>query len=103
MRQGKVWNWNAISFDLPQCIKDKIIAMPFQLYGSKDGGFTTVTAYNLVRPEEEQIMMFRGKWIWKIDTLPRICHFIWLCHNNSVLVREVVALKGMECEVLCSL
>ena len=70
---------------------------------SKDGGFTTVTTFNLARSVEEQIMMLRGKWIWKIDTLLRICHFIWQCHNNSVLVREVVALKGMECEVLCSL
>lgn len=36
MRQGGVWNWNAISFDLPQCVNEKILAMPFQLYGSKE-------------------------------------------------------------------
>lgn len=113
MRQGGVWNWNAISFVLPQCIKDRILATPFQLYGnkedsmnwrlSKDGEFTIGTTYNLVRAEEEQVSEFRGRWIWKIDTLRRICHFLWLCHHNSVPVRGVVAARGIECDVLCPL
>uniref|UniRef100_A0A7N2KPI6 Reverse transcriptase zinc-binding domain-containing protein n=1 Tax=Quercus lobata TaxID=97700 RepID=A0A7N2KPI6_QUELO len=57
-------------------------------------------AYNLVRPEEEENPVFKGKWIWKIDTLPRICHFLWQCHHNSVPVREVIVSRGLDCEVL---
>ena len=62
--------------------------------------FTATMAYNLVRPEEEENPVFKGKWIWKIDTLPRICHFLWLCHHNNVPVREVIVSRGLDCEVL---
>ena len=35
MRRGGEWQWNAISFDLPLCIKGRILATPIQLYGVK--------------------------------------------------------------------
>nr|POE48208.1 hypothetical protein CFP56_36807 [Quercus suber] len=35
MRQGGKWQWNAISFDLPLCIKVRLLATPIQLYGLK--------------------------------------------------------------------
>ena len=113
MRRGGEWQWNAISFDLPLCIKGRILATPIQLYGvkgdsmnqkaSKDGEFTVASAYTLARPEEECSDGFKGSWIWKIDSLPRICHFLQLCHHNSVLVREVIASRGIECEAVCPL
>ena len=61
------------------------------------------SAYTLARPEEECSDGFKGSWIWKIDSLPRICHFLWLCHHNSVPVREVIASRGIECEDVCPL
>ena len=56
------------------------------------------STYTLARLEEECSDGFKGSWIWKIDSLLRICHFLWLCHHNSVLVREVIASRGIECE-----
>lgn len=35
VRLGGEWHWNAISFDLPLCIKGIILATPIQLYGEK--------------------------------------------------------------------
>ena len=113
MRQGGEWQWNAISFDLPPCIKGRILSTPIQLYGvkedsmnwkaSKDGEFTVASMYTLARSKEEHSDGFKGSWIWKIDSLPRICHFIWLCHHNSVPIREVIASRGIECEAVCPL
>ena len=113
MRQGGEWQWNAISFDLLLCIKGRILATPIQLYGvkedsmnwkaSKDGEFIVASTYTLARPEEERSDGFKGSWIWKINSLPRICHFIWLCHHNSVPVMEVIASRGIECEAVCPL
>ncbi|KAL0016946.1 hypothetical protein SO802_004015 [Lithocarpus litseifolius] len=98
IRQGGEWHWNAISFDLPPYIKGRILATPIQIYGekgdymnwkaSKDGEFTVASAYTLARPEEKHRDGFKGSWIWKINSLPRICHFLWLCHHNSAPIRE---------------
>ena len=61
------------------------------------------STYTLARLEEECNDGFKGSWIWKIDSLLRICHFLWLCHHNNVLVREVIASRGIECEAMCPL
>ena len=49
------WKWETLSFELPASIKDRIKAIPRQLFGrgedvimwkfSKDGEFTTKPAY----------------------------------------------------------
>ena len=51
------WSWEILSFDLPDSIKNKIKAIPLQLFGSredsimwkysKDGEFSTKSAYQL--------------------------------------------------------
>nr|POF08458.1 hypothetical protein CFP56_45999 [Quercus suber] len=35
MLQGNEWNWNALSFELPNSILDKIKATPIQMYRDK--------------------------------------------------------------------
>ena len=62
LKQNPVWNWNLISFDLPQTIKDKIKAVPFQFYGiredtviwkaAKDREFSTRSTYQLAIPSD---------------------------------------------------
>ena len=57
------WKWELISFNLPQSIKEKIKAIPIQMYGSgrytmmwkfsKNGEFTTNLAYRLANQGEE--------------------------------------------------
>ena len=85
MLQGNEWNWNALSFELPTSILDKIKATPIQMYGdkdmlswslSKDGEFSSASAYLLAIPDGNQDIPFLGEWIWKVDTLPRIQSFL---------------------------
>lgn len=92
---GRGWNWEAISFDLPQGIKDKIQAIPCQQAGraediiiwkfSKDSNFSMKSAYDLANVDQDQNSSFQGQWIWKLDMLPKIVNFLWLIFYNSVL------------------
>ena len=107
------WKWDAISFELPVCIKDRIKAIPRQLVGrgedvimwkhTKDGEFSTNSAYAWLNGSQQEETNFQGKWIWKIDMLPRIINFLWLCMHESLLVRSVLAMRGITRESCCPL
>ena len=104
-RDGE-WKWNELSFQLPVNVKELISATPIQLYGSKEdtlswkasknGEFSAASAYDLARLKGDQESTFLGKWVWEVDTMPKIAHFLWLCHHNSVPVRGVIAERGMQ-------
>ncbi|KAK9991108.1 hypothetical protein SO802_026093 [Lithocarpus litseifolius] len=110
---GQGWRWDAISFELPQSVKDKIRAIPCQQIGraedtilwkfSKNGDFYTKSAYDLANLTQVQNYGFQGQWIWKLDMLPKIVNFIWLIMHNNVPVRDVLASRGINCERLCPL
>ncbi|KAK7830125.1 putative ribonuclease h protein [Quercus suber] len=110
---GQNWKWELTSFDLPQPIKERIKAVPIQLNGSgidtvlwkfsKNGEFTVSSAYRLANQREEPAIPFHGQWIWKLDTLPRITCFLWLCLHGSVPVKEVLAERGINCDKVCPL
>lgn len=99
LRNEGRWNWEAASFVFPEDIKDKIRAIPIQSYGvrsdfimwkaSKDGKFTVKSAYQLARQEEIPGNVFQGSWIWKLDILPKITHFLWLSFHDSIPVHGV--------------
>lgn len=113
-RDGK-WKWNELSFQLPTTVKEKISARPIQLYGvkedtpiwrvTKNGEFSAASAYKLARPKDDEESTFLGKWkwVWELDTMPKISHFLWLCHHNSVPVREVIVARGVNSESTCPL
>ena len=46
-------------------------------------------------------MPFRGKWIWKLNTLPRIQSFVWQCIHHSISVRECLTARGMDIDNSC--
>ena len=107
------WKWEALSFKLPESIMDRIKAIPRQLVGrredvimwklSKDGEFTTKSAYAWLNKPQQIDVTFQGKWIWKIDTLPKIINFLWLCMHNSLLVKAVLAMRGIIQDSSCPL
>ena len=84
--QERRWDWGKISFELPHMVTNKIRAIPMQLFGEKedsliwniwkDGGLNTASAYDLARPDLANSHPFMGSWIWKLETLPKIIHFI---------------------------
>nr|POF27508.1 putative ribonuclease h protein [Quercus suber] len=65
---------------------------------SKDGDFSVKSAYQVVRQEENNGKSFQGSWIWKLDTLPKIVHFLWLSCHGSIPVHGVLAARGINCD-----
>lgn len=69
-RDGE-WKWIELSFQLLTSVKEKISAMPIQLYGVKEdtliwraiknGEFSAASAYKLARSKEDQESSFLGK------------------------------------------
>ena len=111
IRDNQEWNWENLSLVLPSIIKDKIRAIPCQEFGdekdvilwkhTKDGEFTVNSAYLQIIGGVGDGNNFRGNWIWKMDTYPKIVSFLWLCLHNSIPVREVLAARGISCSKLC--
>ncbi|KAK9990873.1 hypothetical protein SO802_025858 [Lithocarpus litseifolius] len=107
------WDWRKLSFELPLDVKDMIKAIPLQIYGEKhdnliwkgshDGDFKLASAYKLARSESLDAQTFQGYWIWKLDTLPKIKHFLWLCFHNSVPVKKVLESRGIIHDACCPL
>ena len=105
------WKWESISFALPSSIKEKIQAIPVQEFGiredvlmwkfTKDGDFSTNSAYLSIKVDTREENTFKGTWIWKLETLPKIISYFWLCMHNSVPMREVLAVRGINCNPLC--
>ena len=68
---------------------------------SKDGEFSTNSAYQLANQGETSDTPFQGQWIWKLDILPKIANFLWLCFHSSIPVRDVLVARGINCDRVC--
>ena len=105
------WCWEKLSFELPKEILEKILTVPMQMFGEKEdiliwklsqnGEFSAASAYNLARNGGASSGIFSGEWLWKIDTIPKIQHFIWLCLHSSVPVRKTLADRGITSQTAC--
>ena len=105
------WNWDLISFELPDTIKDRIKAILIQDFGqredslmwrfTRDGDFSTKSAYLRCIEVDISETSFKGQWIWKLDILPKIIMFLWLCLHTSVPVKSVLAARGINCDGKC--
>lgn len=110
-RGAEGWNWNLISFELPDTIKDRVKAIPIQVFGqsedslmwrfTRDGDFSTKSAYLQYIEDNNAETSFQGQWIWKLDILPKIIMFLWLCFHTSVPVKSVLATRGINCDNKC--
>uniref|UniRef100_A0A2N9EFE1 Reverse transcriptase domain-containing protein n=1 Tax=Fagus sylvatica TaxID=28930 RepID=A0A2N9EFE1_FAGSY len=88
------WELGKISFQLPPSLIQIIKAIPrprnalsedkpyWQL--SSDGQFNSKSAYKIASNLEKPYSASSSwKWIWKLNTLPRIAYFVWLaCHDK---------------------
>ena len=98
------WNWSTTSFEFPEFVKQERQAMPFVLTSrgedkltwkeSEHGIFNLGSAYKIAT-SQGNTDYFRGKWIWKVRTLPRIQSFVWLCCQESIRVKECLNQRGM--------
>lgn len=63
--------------------------------------FSTNLAYLSLKADSGVENPFKGAWIWKLDSIPKIKNFFWLCMHNSAPVRGVLANRGINCNPLC--
>lgn len=68
--------------------------------GSAQGNFALKSAYKIAMGED-YVELFPGKWIWKVDILPRIQTFTWQCLHNSIGVKDCLVRRGMLEDVIC--
>ena len=110
--QGQRWRWEKLSFELPQEVKEQIKAMPLSQVGrsedlvlwkhSKDGEFSAKSAY-LANISHDPAPTFLGAWVWKLDVLPKIAIFLWLCVHKNVPVKDVLASRDIIEDKICPL
>ena len=65
---------------------------------SKDGEFSTNSAYQLANQLDSAKNPFTEQWIWKLDMLPQIRSFLWLYVHGSIPVKSVLAARGIDCD-----
>ena len=105
------WNWDIMQMALPNEIMGVLKAMPIPLTTrmedklawrySPRGGFELKSAY-LLTTEPRGDPPFKGKWIWKLKTLPRIQTFVWKCMHYSIGVNQCLMTRGVHVEATCS-
>ena len=107
------WNWGNISFAFPKslALEMKAIPLPFSNQGedrlswfsSPNGDFKLKEAYRLANKGDNNMVWqhFKGDWVWKVATLPKIKCFLWQCCHQSIPVRALLAQRGMDIPFLC--
>ncbi|XP_065632397.1 uncharacterized protein LOC136068763 [Quercus suber] len=104
------WDWGRIPFDIPLTIKSIIQATPIPFMsrgqdrlawsGNPRGIFDLKSAYFLATVDEI-VPPFSSGWIWKLEMLPKIRNFLWLCQHNSIGVKSCLARRGVVADKLC--
>lgn len=89
------WDWSLAQMAFLEEVNRDIKATPIPLaarledrlvwkYSSK-GDFDLKSAYMLAT-DSMRDAPFKGKWIWKLKTMPRIQVFVWKCLHHSIWV-----------------
>ncbi|KAL0003809.1 hypothetical protein SO802_011370 [Lithocarpus litseifolius] len=104
------WDWDRIPFEIPPQVKSIIQTTPIPFTsrdqdklawsGNPRGIFDLRSAYSITT-KEVFAPPFNYAWIWKLQTLPRIKTFLWLCTHNSIGVKVCLAKRGVVVDELC--
>ena len=105
------WDWGKIYITLPSQIVMEIRAMPHSCIASTEdrliwaatsnGQFNLSNAYLLTIQKLKPHHSFNGIWVWKLNVLPRVQFFIWMCLHNSIATRECLAARGIPVNTFC--
>ena len=104
------WDWEKLTFDLPDEVKGLICAIPISTLGggvdklawagSSNGSFDVKSTYGIAM-ESSNIIAFSASWIWKVDLLPKVRLFLWLCAHNSIGVKVCLERRGVVQDEVC--
>ena len=75
----------AVPFPSSHWCEDKVV------WGySPSGDLDQKTAYTSAKGDNDSPVRFKGDWVWKVDSMPKIKCFLWKCYHRSILVKEVL-------------
>ncbi|KAL0003965.1 hypothetical protein SO802_011526 [Lithocarpus litseifolius] len=104
------WDWEKLTFELPDEVKGLIRAIPTSTLGggsdklawagSPNGLFDVKSAYGITM-ESSNTSSFLASWIWKADLLPKIRMFLWLCAHSSIGVKVCLEKRGVVQDEVC--
>ena len=57
--------------------------------------FDLRSAYSIAMGMETDMVVSDFGWIWKLNTLPRIKTFLWMCDHESIGVKVCLARRGV--------
>ena len=77
-------------------LKDRLIWA-----ASSNGQFNLSSAYLLSIQQLDPHHSFNGIWVWKLNALPRVQFFIWMCLHNSIATRECLVARGIPVNTSC--
>ena len=99
------WDWSLVPLDLRLDIKSSIQAIPTPItsrgrdriswMGNLRGTFNLRSAYSIAMGTETNMVARDFGWIWKLNTLPRIKTFLWMCDHESIGVKVCLARRGV--------
>lgn len=105
------WDWSLIPFDLPLDIKSLVQAIPTPItsrgrdriswMGNPRGTFDLRGAYSIAMGTEADMFVCDFEWIWKLNTLPRIKTFLWMCAHGSIGVKACLVRREVVEEESC--
>ncbi|KAF3944339.1 hypothetical protein CMV_029181 [Castanea mollissima] len=94
------WDLANLSFTFPNHILKAMRATPLRRFAMREdhrnwisslnGDFDSRNAYLLAIDENLEAPDFHGKWIWKLQTLPKIKLFLWKCLHMSLQVKDIL-------------
>ena len=107
------WVWSKIPFELPLDLKSLIQAIPtpftsrgrerISWKGNPRGTFGLRSAYSIAMGTETDLVMRDFGWIWKLNALPRIKTFLWMCAHGSIGVNACLVRRGVVEEESCTI
>ena len=109
--EHKQWNIPKLRayINIPD-ILHKIIGIPIPVISTKDsfcwslsstGRFTTTTW--LAQEQSQAAPLWSFKWIWQIDTMPKIQIFLWQMCHNTLPVKSTLLRRGCQIDPQCPL
>ena len=101
------WDWSKLSFLLPDAILMELKSIPHTTLvssmedrliwsGTSHGDFDLKSAYYLAMNFQDPPTLSSGQWVWKMETLPHIKFFIWMCLHDSIGVGVCLARRGLR-------
>ena len=108
------WDLSKLSFPFPPHISNLISAtsrplVPILEDGifwkpAPNGQFNSSSAYGVAFKLKSTKLHLKGwKWIWKVNTIPRVMFFIWLVCHGQLLIRTLLFKRKIISDELCPL